>query len=153
MTPQAHAGSPWSPRQRYWLQALGHAVPRLAAAGDDAPVVEADEVAVAAPARAAPAVDRGPAPVMPRRRAPMAPAEADVATPAPAAEGVRHGGMQRPQGLPDRLQLAVLRASGLAPSDPRIQAVLEQWPSSRLRGDAAAKRALWLLLRALRRPA
>ena len=148
MNPQAHAGSPWSPRQHYWLQALGHIVPRLAGVDEAPAAVEAEEVD--APARVAPAMDRDSAPAAPRRRAPVAPAEADLTAP-PAA--VRHGGMRRPEGLPDRLQLAVLRASGLAPSDPRIQALLEQWPSARLRGDAAAKRALWLLLRALRRPA
>ena len=53
--------------------------------------------------------------------------------------------------LPDRLQLAMLRASGLDPADPAAQELMEQWPVERLRGDGAAKRAFWPRLRALRR--
>ena len=51
----------------------------------------------------------------------------------------------------DRLQLALLRASGLDPSDPAAQETMAQWPVDRLRGDGAAKRAFWPQLRALRR--
>ncbi|KAF1704454.1 hypothetical protein [Pseudoxanthomonas suwonensis] len=152
---QATVGSPWSPRQRYWLQALGCSVLRVAGAEEElaAPAPGADEVAQAAPPQVrqvAPA-DRDIAP--PRRRAPVAsePA-AGGATPAPTVAG-RHGAMRRPAGLPDRLELAVLRASGLAPTDPRVQALLAEWPGERLRADPAAKRQLWPLLRALRRPA
>lgn len=152
MSNRAPAGSPWSPRQRYWLQALGHAVPRLAGADEELPA-NVEEAAAPAPApvqsRPAAAMDRDIAPAAPRRHVPSAPAPVDAA----AAPAARHGGMRRPEGLPDRLQLAVLRASGLPPADPRVQALLEQWPPNRLRGDAAAKRALWRLLRVLRRPA
>ena len=51
----------------------------------------------------------------------------------------------------DRLQLALLRASGLDPSDPAAQAAMAQWPVERLRQDPAAKRAFWPQLRALRK--
>ncbi len=146
-------GSPWSLRQRYLLQALGHVVPRLAGDEDLAPVADTSPAPAAPATRAAttPGRDDAPvAPVAPRRRAPVEPAPPQSpAAPEPVA---RHGAMRRPAALPDRLQLAVLRASGLAPSDPRLQALLAEWPSSRLHGNADAKRALWPLLRALRRP-
>ena len=153
MNTPGHAGSPWSPRQRYWLQALGHAVPRLA--GDGGELAAAVEVPVEA-APPAPVQRRQAPPVLreatPRReRGPVA-AAMEQAAPAAVQPPPRHGGMRRPMA-PDRLELAVLRASGLPPSDPRLQALLAEWPSSRLRGDAAAKRALWIRLRALRRPA
>ncbi|HET6395425.1 MAG TPA: hypothetical protein VFF91_01130, partial [Pseudoxanthomonas sp.] len=70
--------------------------------------------------------------------------EAAIAVPArPAA--------RRTARLPDRLQLALLRASGLDPSDPATQAQMQSWPVEELRGDPAAKRAFWPRLRALRR--
>ena len=61
--------------------------------------------------------------------------------------------MRRPAPLPDRLGLALLRASGLDPSDPGTQALMAQWPLEALRGDARAKRAFWPQLRALRKRA
>ena len=62
--------------------------------------------------------------------------------------------MPRPAQMPDRLRLALLRASGLDPADPTAMAAMAQWPVEELRGDAAAKRAFWPRLRALRkRPA
>ncbi|RRN79817.1 hypothetical protein EIM50_07815 [Pseudoxanthomonas sp. SGD-10] len=164
---QAQAGTPWSPRQRWWLQALGYSVLRVAGT-EEKERLEPVQARVAAPERPAPPTAPAPArpapPVgrdpdrdiapPPRRRAPAAP-EADAAAPAPAAATSmpRPGSMRRPVGLPDRLQLAVLRASGLPPTDPRLQALLADWPSERLRADPAAKRQLWPLLRALRRPA
>ena len=60
--------------------------------------------------------------------------------------------MRRPVRLPDRLQLALLRASGLDPSDPAAQEAMAQWPVDRLRADPVAKREFWPRLRALRRP-
>lgn len=59
--------------------------------------------------------------------------------------------MRRPARLPDRLQLAMLRASGLDPADPAALEAMAQWPVDRLRGDGTAKRAFWPQLRALRR--
>ena len=122
--------SPWSPQQRRWLQALGHAVLRMGGdAVDAAPEIDA----AAAP------VDQRPGIVAATQTAPV-----------PDAAAAR-GAMRRPQRLPDRLQLALLRASGLDPSDPAAQETMAQWPVDRLRGDGAAKRAFWPQLRALRR--
>ena len=59
--------------------------------------------------------------------------------------------MRRPAPLPDRLGLALLRASGLDPADPDTQARVAQWPLEALRGDGRAKRAFWPQLRALRK--
>ena len=53
--------------------------------------------------------------------------------------------------LPDRLQIALLRASGCNPNDPATQALMDSWPLDQLRQDPAAKRALWPQLRALRK--
>ena len=176
----AGQASPWSPRQRRWLQALGHGVLR---AGGDAAEVEAApdpdprdlsqslpatgvqvSPATGVPDRSvapmsAGASDATPAPVAatatptgrrPHRGAP-APATADT-TAAPGSAGARAGGMRRPVAMPDRLQLALLRASGLDPADPATRTVMEQWPVAQLRGDAAAKRRFWPQLRALRKP-
>lgn len=154
---QAQAGGPWSPQQRYWLQALGCNVMRVV--GDEEPLAE-PAAPVDEPARPermqvrqGSPVERDVAPPAPRRAPPVSP-EPRVAEPAaaPAAQP-RHGAMRRPAALPDRLQLAVLRASGLPPTDPRVQALLAEWPSEMLRADPSAKRRLWPLLRALRRPA
>ncbi|AKC87246.1 hypothetical protein [Pseudoxanthomonas suwonensis] len=149
--------TPWSPQQRRWLQALGHSVLRLGA-GEDEPAatagpgrIDAADQVVATPP--APSPQRLPAqPALdpaPPRRAPAAPADtaAGETAPAPTARAA----MRRPARLPDRLQLAMLRASGLDPADPAAQALMAQWPVERLRGDGAAKRAFWPQLRALRR--
>lgn len=54
--------------------------------------------------------------------------------------------------LPDKLHFALIRASGCNPNAPDAAALIAQWPaSSTLRGNAAAKRALWPQLRALRK--
>ncbi|UYB54481.1 alanine acetyltransferase [Xanthomonas sp. AM6] len=154
----------WSAEQHGWLQALGHTLyvgVDADAVVAQAPVPEArDDAAGMAPApaeRAAPVHARAsapsptPAPVSPppRARAPAAPA--DVAephrgAPVPAA---RRAGLR----LPDRLQIALLRASGRNPNDPATQTLMATWPLAELRGNAAAKRALWPQLRALRRQA
>src|SRR5690606_2488001 len=71
---QPPVGSPWGPRQGYWLQALGCSVRRVAGAEGElaAPAPGADEVAQAAPpqVRQVGPADRDIAP--PRRRAPVA---------------------------------------------------------------------------------
>lgn len=141
--------SPWSPQQRRWLQALGHVAWRQgggdASAGFPDDTAPAGELSVReAPAARVPvarAIDDAP------RRAPPRPS----AEPGPAAATTPAGAMRRPARLPDRLQLAMLRASGLDPSAPEAQALMTQWPVDRLRGDGAAKRAFWPQLRALRR--
>ncbi|APP83512.1 alanine acetyltransferase [Xanthomonas hortorum] len=147
----------WSDLQVSYLQALGHtvyldrdtvdALPALPALAD---VVE--RAPVAAPMRVeravqAPSVAHAAAPVA-RRTAPAAPAEAPRApNTAPSAAPPRRSRV----GLPDRLQIALLRASGCNPGDPNTQALMATWPLAELRGNPAAKRALWPQLRALRR--
>lgn len=157
----ASASSPWSAQQRRWLQALGHPVSRMAG-GEAATEAEAQQ-GPEAYARAASGRAGGPgrpaAPMPPRpsetiagadaRRVPPAPETA--AGPSPAGAGARSGAMRRPVAMPDRLRLALLRASGLDPADPAAQETMAQWPVERLRGDAAAKRAFWPQLRALRK--
>ena len=149
--------SPWSPQQRRWLQALGHAVLRMGGdAVDAAPEIDAaaapvdQRTGIVAATQTAPVPERpstaSPPPTPVRR--PPPPATVDAARPDAAAA---RGAMRRPQRRPDRLQLALLRASGLDPSDPAAQETMAQWPVDRLRGDGAAKRAFWPQLRALRR--
>ena len=143
--------SPWSPRQRRWLQALGLVVWRRGGGEEPVESVDADARPVAAPGRNPAAFPAGPAERAvddAPRRAPAAPVPMDV--PAATASSARPA-MRRPARLPDRLQLAMLRASGLDPADPAALEVMAQWPVDRLRGDGAAKRAFWPQLRALRR--
>ena len=155
----------WSPAQQAWLQAMGYTVYHegaLAAEMDAAlqrhVAREADEhtpVATAleqAPGQAR--VDPLAAPPSPPTRpsprsAPAAPAGAETAAPSPRRPA--GGGRQPSVRLPDRLQMALLRASGCNPNDPATRALMESWPLETLRGNAAAKRALWPALRALRR--
>ncbi|WP_369981904.1 alanine acetyltransferase [Xanthomonas bundabergensis] len=153
----------WSAEQHGWLQALGYTL-YVGADADvgavvaqpaqaqvhDAPVADAAAPAVvaehAAPAYAPRAT--APAAPSPRGRAPAAPA-ADPEPQRAATAPVRRAGLR----LPDRLQIALLRASGRNPNDPATQALMATWPLAELRGNAAAKRALWPQLRALRKQA
>ncbi|WP_309917056.1 hypothetical protein [Xanthomonas sp. 1678] len=167
-SPAAHDAPLWSAEQHGWLQALGHTL-YVGADADigavvaqpaqaqvhDAPAADAPAPAPAPlPEHAAPAyVARAAAPTSvepsPRARAPVAPAaypEPQRAAPAPVA---RRAGLR----LPDRLQIALLRASGRNPNDPATQTLMATWPLAELRGNAAAKRALWPQLRALRKQA
>ncbi|UAY74128.1 alanine acetyltransferase [Pseudoxanthomonas sp. X-1] len=144
----SEAGSPlWTGEQHAWLRALGHTVwvpGQLVAAG--APALDAPAAPVRRPPtqptrEAAPP----PAPSTPPRRPPpaMATDSAPVAPRRPPARGSL---------LPDRLRIELLRASGLNPNTPEAAAIMAAWPdSASLRGNAAAKRALWPQLRALRR--
>jgi DNA polymerase III psi subunit len=50
----------------------------------------------------------------------------------------------------DALVHAMLRAAGRSPEADDAALLCHAWPTTRLRGDAAAKRALWPQLRALR---
>ena len=138
------ASGVWSSEQLSWLQALGHTVYLDRA--------DAADSFVDGPDTGAPPADQAPAsPMMPAtaRRAPPPPATEHSGPVAPATAPPRRGRV----GLPDRLQLALLRASGLNPSDPATQAVMDTWPLAELRGNPRAKRALWPQLRALRRKA
>ncbi len=166
---------PWTSAQQAWLQAMGYtifqdgALEGSAGSGVD-PAVAAGPAAVADPSAvhlsAVPVPQRdlrhearhGSAPAAPvhesaseppaPRRAPAAEAQAGKASmPAPRTGAARQPAVR----LPDRLQIALLRASGRNPSDPATQALMETWPLDVLRGNPAAKRALWPQLRALRR--
>ncbi|MDL5366187.1 alanine acetyltransferase [Xanthomonas sp. NCPPB 2654] len=159
-----HDAPLWSAEQHGWLQALGHtlyvgadadiaAVVAQPAQVRDSPAADAAAPAPlpehAALAYAARGATPTPAEPSPRARAPAAPAaypEPQRAAPAPVA---RRAGLR----LPDRLQIALLRASGRNPNDPATQTLMATWPLAELRGNAAAKRALWPQLRALRKQA
>jgi len=157
----------WSPAQQAWLQAMGYTVfhdGQLAAELDAAlqlSVAEADAAAApaAGPARHAPRVvqaDTADVPFEPREARPAAPRRPPpVAAPdtAPAAARPLSSSNARQPAvrLPDRLQIALLRASGCNPNDPATQALMDSWPLDTLRRDPAAKRALWPQLRALRK--
>ncbi|MNV20951.1 hypothetical protein D3C71_1118740 [compost metagenome] len=114
----------------------------LAEAATPAPVTVDIE-----PMKAAPA-PRAVAPP-PRREAPQAAAPETPVTTAskPPNAGRRAGGLR----MPDRLQIALLRASGCNPNDPQTRVLMDSWPLAELRADPAAKRALWPQLRTLRR--
>ena len=56
--------------------------------------------------------------------------------------------------MPDRLHFALIRASACNPNAPDAAEVIAQWPTAeQLRGNPAAKRALWPRLRSLRKQA
>ncbi|HVJ39358.1 MAG TPA: alanine acetyltransferase [Stenotrophomonas sp.] len=135
---------PWSSEQLSWLQALGHVVYLDRDAPAAAPVAASlsSDVDVAAPMAATAAAPgrRGGAPSSP---------DTSVSAPSPASAALapRRGRA----GVPDRLQIALLRASGLNPNDPATQSVMATWPVAELRANPRAKRALWPQLRALRR--
>ncbi|QDL26744.1 hypothetical protein [Stenotrophomonas maltophilia] len=155
----------WSPAQQAWLQAMGYTVYhdcQLAAELDAAlqlSVAEAEaSVAPPEPVRAAvrsrddhagpaPAV-RAERPAPPRRETPVSAPDTVPAAERPLPSGNARQPVVR---LPDRLQIALLRASGCNPNDPATQVLMDSWPLDQLRHDPAAKRALWPQLRALRK--
>lgn len=154
----------WSPAQQAWLQAMGYTVyhdGQLAAELDAALQLSVAEAAAEMPA----AVEPAPAPKREPRVPASAPRDEHAAPPArgpvpvaapdtlpAAARPLPTGNAREPVvRLPDRLQIALLRASGCNPNDPATQALMESWPLQQLRQDPAAKRALWPKLRALRK--
>lgn len=158
----------WSPAQQAWLQAMGYTVyhdGQLAAEMDAALQLSVAEATASMPAavEAAPM----PSPSMPQERGQRDPvlearperAPPRTALPVAAPDTVPAAGRPLPTGnarqpvvrLPDRLQIALLRASGCNPNDPATQALMDSWPLEQLRRDPAAKRALWPQLRALRK--
>lgn len=154
----------WSPAQQAWLQAMGYTVyhdGQLTAELDAALQLSVAEAAAAsappapavAPSRAATTAAPADAPHddAPRRRPPVAAPDTAPASAAPVRAAVAGSGRQPAVRLPDRLQIALLRASGCNPADPATQALMDSWPLEQLRRDPAAKRALWPTLRALRR--
>lgn len=161
----ASAAPLWSAEQHGWLQVLGYTLyvgadadvgavvaQPAQAQGRDAAAADTAAPAVVVSERAAPAYApraAAPAEPAPRGRAPAAPAADPELHRAPPAPVARRPGLR----LPDRLQIALLRASGRNPNDPATQALMATWPLAELRGNAAAKRALWPQLRALRKQA
>ncbi len=149
----------WTPAQQSWLQAMGYTVFVDGSVEAAAPEPAIDLTAVPADARAGRApgtrdhVEPGHArlaspPDQPARDR-AAPPSAVETTAAPPRPGTRRPAVR----LPDRLQIALLRASGCNPNDPDTQALMASWNLDQLRGNAAAKRALWPQLRALRKRA
>lgn len=156
----------WTPAQQSWLQAMGYTVfvdGSVEAAPE--PVVELGTIPVepgsarlgtdaggpdVAAAGQSPALrPSGPA-TPPRRNAPTA-EESTAPAPAPTSTPARTGTRRPAVRMPPPLQIALLRASGCNPNDPDTQALMASWNLDELRGNAAAKRALWPQLRALRR--
>ena len=128
----------WSSQQHEWLTALGHTLYVQGTA--EAPVARVPEPV---------APRREPAPLheAPARRAPRPEPAADIRV--RVAEPTPHRAASR---LPDKLHFALIRASGCNPNAEDAAAIIAQWPPSHeLRGNPAAKRALWPQLRALRR--
>lgn len=146
---------PWSAEQQEWLAALGYTVYATGAALD-AQAADAGDLATPAAeqtARPTPTdLQAAPATAPRARVAPSADEDAPART-TPAARSAprpRAGGAR----LPDRLHFALIRASGCNPNAEGAAEIFAQWPaSSELRGNPAAKRALWPRLRALRRQA
>lgn len=146
----------WSPEQQAWLAAMGLGVYHDAAQVDWPPAPAATAAVAQVAFDNVPASVRQPLPgPRPAASVPAPPVfVAQTAPPASAAVAVaprRGGGSGLLASLPDRLMLALLRASALNPSDPQAQAVMRGWELERLRADPAAKRALWPQLRALRK--
>lgn len=136
-------GLPWSPQQQQWLSALGYT---LYVSADAVPATTGIEAEQTPPPVA---VERPAAPV--RRQAP---AMETSSPPSPAVTRAPTPRMRPASRLPDRLHFALIRASGCNPNAEGAAELFAQWPSSaELRGNPAAKRALWPTLRALRRQA
>ena len=136
---------PWSSEQLSWLQALGHVVYL-----DRDAVAAAPVVAVQAEVDVPMAADRPQSMSSSPRHSP-APSSPDTSASPLAQETAAALPRRGRTGLPDRLQIALLRASGLNPNDPATQTVMATWPVAELRANPRAKRALWPQLRALRR--
>ncbi len=134
----------WTAEQQRWLAALGHTVWMHGTLPEPSPTMVA-EAAVA------------PAPLPPARRefqkAPQQP-KASPRLPETDSAPVVAPARRPATALPDRLHFALIRAAKINPGAPGMAEVIAGLPaSSELRGDPAAKRALWPRLRALRRNA
>jgi len=126
----------WSSQQHEWLTALGHTLYVQGAA--EVPAVVAVSIQSAKPQHE---------PVQATAQARRRP-EPETAPPVRDAAAPRRAASR----LPDKLHFALIRASGCNPNAEDAAAIIARWPpSSELRGNPAAKRALWPQLRALRR--
>lgn len=151
------AQTPWSAEQQGWLAALGYTVWVTGAPSPAEREPAEAGLGAAAPSHAPASPPRAEPPKPPVAREPAAARVAPTLDPesSPAPERVRAATPRsRPASrLPDRLHFALIRASGCNPNAEGAAEIFAQWPaSSELRGNPAAKRALWPRLRALRRP-
>ncbi|MFT4257022.1 MAG: alanine acetyltransferase [Pseudoxanthomonas sp.] len=136
----------WTVEQHRWLATLGHTVWMQGALPE---VVTAEPAAQVRPAAPPPVVASA-------QRQFGAPARKSAPPPMPSTERdhapVAAASRRPATGVPDRLHMALIRASGINPNAPGMAEVIAQWPSpAELRGNPAAKRALWPRLRALRK--
>ncbi|BDU15488.1 alanine acetyltransferase [Lysobacter auxotrophicus] len=132
---------PWTAEQREWLQAMGHTVWSVAPADALAAEREPDTRGADASASSGPrGAMREAAALLARDERPARPA------PVQARSAAARPAPGRPAG--DRLTHALLRAAG-GVDKARVMELVGDIAA--LRGNAAAKRALWPRLRALRR--
>lgn len=154
----------WSAEQQAWLAALGHRV--LVLAGDEAaaPLAEADVPGAMAEARPPATVREAPArpgpivpPAPPAARPPSYTEAGAERRPAPPRVPLDAGGPASPPSRTpsprppdDALERALLRVTGQR-TRSQARAVLERLgvDVEALRGNPAAKRALWRRLRPL----
>jgi len=130
----------WSAQQHSWLAALGHEVLVLGA------LPETAAVPLPAP-RVSQRASPGPRPSQSPVRASRPPGEVLSGETIEARTTPR-----QTTRMPDRLHFALIRASGCNPNAPGSAQLIAQWPTAvHLRGNPAAKRALWPQLRALRK--
>jgi len=130
----------WTAEQREWLQAMGHTVWSLGSA--DALAAERQPDSQDHRGRDDAATTSGPRGAM-REAAALLAGDDRAARGAPARPAAP---VRAPAG--DRLMLALLRAAGGA-DEARVKEIAGDFAA--LRGNAAAKRALWPRLRALRK--
>lgn len=139
---------PWTAEQCEWLRAMGHAVFVRGMAPPPAADSRAVEPVVPLVKPAAHAVPAGPTPSR------QAPVERERSTPplAPAVDEPPAAPVSAPSAGLRTLHRALLRAAGQRTARA-AEAVLAELgvDTAAVRGDAAAKRALWVRLRARRR--
>lgn len=128
----------WTVQQHAWLTALGYSLYVPGAVPEHADSTPRDAVVKAAPAKPS-----GPAPTRVRPSLPEAPETSRSQPPAARRPVAR---------VPDRLHFALIRACACDPGAEGMAHVMAQWPDPQsLRGNPAAKRALWPILRAMRK--
>lgn len=139
---------PWTAEQQRWLAALGHGVWVRGALPEVEAAVPVETPAPAlAPARREFQPRPAPRELPPQAAMPRTAPAARVDTDSAPVAAPRRATTR----LPDRLHIALIRAAGINPNAPEMAEVIAQLPASaELRGDPAAKRALWPRLRALR---
>jgi hypothetical protein len=126
----------WTAQQQQWLQAMGHQVWTLG--GAQSVEAAADTVA---------AIEHAPAQA-PRDRS-LRDQSLREAAALLKGEGASQARNAARAPAPDRLMAAVFRAAGRNGGDDAVAVLVPDIAA--LRGNAAAKRALWPNLRALRR--